>query len=255
MSKSGGFADAPPEPTAMSAMFLSLEDRLSDSPLVERIWTARSERAGQMLSIAEGNCELAITRLRGQTFLTVRGPETRATTADCPADGDWVGIRFKPGAFLPRFLPATVRDRRDVTLPGATMHSFWLESSAWEYPTFENAETFVARLVKRGLIVRDQSVDALVRGEPELLSRRSAQRHFARATGIPHATYRTIKRARYATNLLRQGLPILEVVHLAGYFDQPHLTRSLKHLIGQTPAEIAQAKKQLSYLYKTAALP
>ncbi len=212
-------------------------------------------RAGQFLSIAEGNCEIAITRLRGQTFLTVRGPETKATTADCPADGDWVGIRFKPGAFLPQFLPAAVRDRRDVTLPEATMRSFWLNGSAWEYPTFENAETFIARLVKKEIVARDRSVNALVSGEPEVLSRRSAQRHFARATGISYATFRKIKRARYATNLLRQGVPILEVVHLAGYFDQPHLTRSLKYLIGQTPAEIAAAKKQLAYLYKTAPLP
>ena len=235
----------------MSTTFLSIEDRLSDSPVVERIWTAQNTRAGRFLSIAEGNCELVVTRLQGRAFLTVRGPETKATTADCPPDGDWVGIRFKPGAFLPQFLPATVCDRQDVTLPQATTRSFWLNGSAWEYPTFENADTFVARLVKKGIIARDSSVNALVRGEPEVLSRRSAQRHFARATGISFATFRKIKRARYATNMLRHGVPILEVVHLAGYFDQPHLTRSLKYLIGQTPAEIAAGTQQLSYLYKT----
>jgi hypothetical protein len=236
-------------------MFLAFEDRPSDSPFVERVWIAHSERAGQMHSIAEGNCELAVTRLRGQTFLTIRGPETKVTTADCPAEGDWLGIRFTPGTFLPHFLPARIRDRRDVTLPGASTRSFWLGGSVWEYPTFENADTFVARLISKGIIARDRSVDALLRGEPEVLSRRSVQRHFTHATGITYATYRKIQRARYATHLLRQGLPILEVVHLSGYFDQPHLTRSLRHLIGQTPAEIARAATQLSYLYKTAPLP
>jgi hypothetical protein len=44
-------------------------------------------------------------------------------------------------------------------------------------------------------------------------------------------------------------------VYLAGYFDQPHLTRSLKYLIGQTPAEIARVTRQLSFLYKTAPPP
>jgi hypothetical protein len=227
------------------------EDRLSDSPLVERVWTARSERAGQFLSVASGNSEIVVSRLRGQTFVTVRGPETRATNAECPADGDWVGIRFKAGAFLPEFLPGTVRDRSDVNLPEATKHSFWLTGSAWEYPTFENADTFVARLVKKGLLVRDRLVDAVLRGEPEAVSHRSAQRHFARATGLTQATYRKIVRARFATNLLLEGAPIVDVVHLAGYFDQPHLTRSLKLLIGQTPAAIARGKRQLSYLYKT----
>jgi len=224
---------------------------MSDSPLVERVWAAQSERAGEFHSIAEGNCELVVTRLRGQTFLTLRGPETKATLADCPADADWVGIRFRPGAFFSQFPPAAIRDRRDVTLPGATARSFWLAGSAWDYPTFENTDTFVARLVKKGIVACDRSVDALVRGEPDALSRRSAQRHFVRATGITHATFRKIKRARYAASLLQQGLPILEVVHLAGYFDQPHLTRSLKFLIGQTPGQIAQGERQLAYLYKT----
>jgi len=80
---------------------------------------------------------------------------------------------------------------------------------------------------------------------------RSAQRHFFRATGTTHAAFRQIERARYATNLLKEGVSILDAVHLAGYFDQAHLTRSLKYLIGQTPAKIIQGDKQLSFLYKT----
>jgi hypothetical protein len=35
---------------------------------------------------------MAVTRHRGKTFLTLRGPETKATTADCPAEGEWLGI-------------------------------------------------------------------------------------------------------------------------------------------------------------------
>jgi hypothetical protein len=227
------------------------QDRLSDSPFVERVWTAQSVRAGQFLSVASGNSEIVVSRLRGQTFITVRGPETKATNAECPAEGDWLGIRFKAGAFLPAFLPGTVRDRNDVNLPEATQRSFWLTGSAWEYPTFENADTFVARLVKKGVLVRDRLVDAVLRGEPQASSQRAAQRHFARATGLTQATYRKIERARFATNLLLDGVPIVDVVHLAGYFDQPHLTRSLKLLMGQTPVEIARGKTQLSYLYKT----
>ncbi len=33
-------------------------------------------------------------------------------------------------------------------------------------------------------------------------------------------------------------MSILDTVERAGYFDQPHLTRSLKRFIGQTPAQI-----------------
>jgi AraC-like DNA-binding protein len=239
------------------AMFFVFDDRLSDSPCVERVWTARNDRADEFLSIAAANCELVVSRFRGQTFLTIRGPETHMTTIDCPAEGDWLGIRFKPGTYLPKFLPATLRDRNDVTLPEVSGRSFWLDGSAWEYPTFENADTFVARLFRKGIIVRDRIAEAVVRGEldTDTLSLRSAQRHFLRATGLTYSVFRQIERARYATNLLRGGVSIADVVHLAGYFDQPHLTRSLRHLIGQTPTQIARMTRQLSYLYKTAPPP
>jgi len=232
-------------------MFLVFDDRPSDSPFIERIWTAYSQRADEFLSVAAGHWEMVVTRCRGQAFLTVRGPETRATIVDCPSDGEWVGIRFKLGTFLPQLTPGALRDRRDVTLPGAAGRSFWLNGSAWEYPTYENADSFAARMIRKGAIGRDPAVDAMLRREPENLSLRSSQRHFARATGITHATFRTIERARYATDLLREGVPTLDVVHTAGYFDQAHLTRALKHLIGQTPAEIAKRTRQLSFLYKT----
>jgi AraC-like DNA-binding protein len=233
-------------------MFLVIEDRLSELPCVERVWRAHNERAGEFLSVGAAGCELVVSRYRDQTFLTVRGPETRMTATDCPAEGEWVGIRFKLGTFLPQFPPTLLSDRRDVTLPDASTRSFWLNGSAWEYPTFENADTFVARLLKNGVAVRDRTVEGIVCGELGAGSLRSAQRHFLRATGITHAAFRTIERARYATNLLREGASIADVVHLAGYFDQPHLTRSLKYLIGQTPTEIARGTRQLSFLYKTA---
>lgn len=75
-----------------------------------------------------------------------------------------------------------------------------------------------------------------------------------RTTGLTHGAARRIERARYATTLLQQGVPILDAVHEAGYFDQPHLTRSLKRFIGQTPAQIMGKAAQLSFLYKTAPL-
>jgi methylphosphotriester-DNA--protein-cysteine methyltransferase len=80
---------------------------------------------------------------------------------------------------------------------------------------------------------------------------RTAQRHFLRSAGVTHAKFRQIERARYAANLLRGGVSIFDVVVGAGYFDQAHLTRSLKHYIGETPGSIIQGQKQLSFLYNT----
>jgi methylphosphotriester-DNA--protein-cysteine methyltransferase len=58
---------------------------------------------------------------------------------------------------------------------------------------------------------------------------RTGQRHFLQATGITPSTIRQIERARHATNLLKQGVSILDTVHEGGYFDQAHLTPSLKY--------------------------
>ena len=129
-------------------------------------------------------------------------------------------------------------DRRDVTLPLATSTSFWLSGSAWQFPTYENVETFVEGLVRDGLLARDPVVDAVLQQQLKDLSLRSVQRRFRRATGLTQCAVHQIERAREAVALLEQGIAILDIVDLAGYADQSHMTRSLKHLIGQTPAQI-----------------
>jgi AraC-like DNA-binding protein len=142
-----------------------------------------------------------------------------------------------------------------VTLPPATGRSFWLNGSALQYPDFDNAETFVTRLANSGILARDPIVYDTLLHRPRNLSMRSAQRHFLRSTGVTFTTFRQIERARYATNLLREGISILDVVSRLDYFDQAHLTRSLRRFIGQTPTQIAQHQKQLSFLYKTNSSP
>ena len=232
-------------------MFLVFDDRPSDSPFVERVWHCRSNSGGRFLSVASSHWEMVVTRLRGETILTVRGPETKVTTLDCPPEGEWIGIRFKFGTFMPRLPVMRLIDGRDVNLPQATARSFWLNGSVWDYPDFENAETFVSRLVRSDLITSDSAVEDVLRGETPAQSQRSIQRHFLCATGMTQTTYRQIQRARYATKLLKADVPIADVVYEAGYFDQPHLNRSLKRLIGQTPGSVASQHQQLSFLYNT----
>jgi hypothetical protein len=232
-------------------LFLEFEDRASDSPFVERVWRSHSERAGTFQSIAECRWEMVVSRHQGATSLIVRGPETIATPADCPGDGQWFAIRFKVGTFMPQFRPGRLRDRNDAILPGASSGSFWLNGSAWKYPNFENADTFVNRLVREGLISIDYSIHDALRGARQTLAARTAQRRFLQVTGLTHAAIRQIDRARRATNLLREGVPLLDVVDRAGYYDQAHLCRSLKRLIGQTPSQIVRQERQLSFLYNT----
>ena len=232
-------------------MFLVFDDRPSDSPFIERVWRCHSERAGQFHSIASPHWEMAVSRVKGKTFLTIRGPETKATLADCPADGEWFGIRFKLGTFMPSLPVSALIDRNDKDMPDMAGHGFWLDGAEWEYPGFETAEGFVSRLVKSGLIIRNHAITEGLAGDEQALSLRSAQRHFRQATGMTHSTFRQIERARRAVQLLKDGHSILDTVHEAGFFDQPHMTRALKRLVGQTPAGVLRQDEQLSFLYKT----
>ena len=219
-------------------MDLSAEERASDSPLVDSIWHNRSEEAGSFISMANNQWQLVVARRKGQVRITVHGPESKTSRAEATDDTEYMGILFKLGAFMPH-LPAKSLLDTDQDLPEASRRSFWLNSSAWEIPNFENADTFVNRLVRNGMLVREPIVEASLQGlVTDDLSVRTAQRRFLHATGMTLTTTRQIERARLATFLLKQGVSILDTVYEAGYFDQPHLTRSLKHFIGQTPAQL-----------------
>jgi|SRR5579863_8076395 len=234
-------------------MIIFDEDRPSDSPFVERVWRCHSEGAHPFLSIAASNCELVVSNFQGKISVTVRGPETRATPmGDCPDGGEWLGIILKLGAYLPSLPPETLVNG-EINLPILSRNSFWLSGCAWQFPDYNNAETFVDWLVRKDLLSRDPLVDAALQGYVKNCEPRTVQRHFLQATGLVQSAARQIERARYATFLLQQGVSILDTVEQAGYFDQPHLTRSLKHFIGQTPAQVLQKSRpeQMSFLYKT----
>ena len=238
-------------------MLFNFEERLSDSPFVERIWRAQSERTGDFLSVAASQWEMVVSKYQGETTVTVRGPETKATSLHVTLVGsEFFGIIFKYGTFMPHFPVSDLVDG-DLDLPDASSKSFWLSGSAWQFPNYDNADTFVERLVREDLLLCDPIIEPVLRGEPQALSPRSIQRRFVQATGLTQGSIRKIERARRATILLRQGVSILDTVELAGYSDQAHLTRALKYLIGKTPTQIINKSEpeQMSLLFKTESSP
>lgn len=217
------------------------DERPPESSFVDVIW--RTQHAGggtSFTSLAESRWGMVITRQKGRTTVTVRGPETKAMPAPVPEEAEFFGINFKLGTFMPQ-LPASDLVDGEINLPDASSKSFWLHGSAWEMPTFENADTFIQRLIHDGLLMRDPVVDAVLQGESPALTVRSIRRRFLQATGLPYKVIQQIERAKQASALLQQGVPILDTVFELGYFDQPHLTKSLKYFIGQTPAQILRS--------------
>lgn len=201
--------------------------------------------------MAESGIELVVTRLLGLTVVTLRGPVTHATAIECPAHGEWLAIRFRLGTYFPRLPTSELLDHRDLHLPLHGRDRFWFAGLSWEIPAFDNAESFVERLARAGIVTRSHAAEAVEDGDVDWMSRRSVQRHFARATGLTFSGFQRIERARTAARLLMDGRSILDATFEAGYFDQAHLTKSVKQLVGMTPAQLIRERPQLSFSYKT----
>lgn len=233
-------------------MKIQIEERLSDAPFVERIWRGQTDEPGEFTSIAISHWSLVIWHENGAINIALRGPETVATIAPVPADSLSFGVVFKLGVGMPH-LPVNQLVNNEINLPRATSTTFWLQSTAWQFPNYDNLDVFVNRLMRHNILVYEPVVKAILTGQYRDASVRTAQRRFLQATGITHNAVYQIERARHAALLLKSGVSILDTIDQARYYDQSHLTRSLKRYIGQTPAQLQDKKlaQPLSFLYKT----
>lgn len=233
-------------------MGLAVESRSSDSPYIQRVWRSSSDDVARMTSIATAHWDLVFWEHRGQVNVAVQGPESRATPAPVPDEATFFGISFSLGTSMPH-LPVHRLVDRSAEIPDATRGSFWLKGSAWRIPDYDNAEAFVRRMVREGVLDCDPIVAAVLRGAAPDLSPRTVQRRFVAATGLTRGAIRQIDRVRQAAVLIQEGVPAHDVVHRLGYFDQPHLARSLTRYIGRTATQLGDRDpaEPLSLLYKT----
>ena len=165
----------------------TFERRSSRSPLIEQTWQTRSEPGESFISVAVSHWEIVVTRQRRTARLTVRGPE-------------FFGIQFSLGTFMPGLPPGQLVDG-SLTLPRATRTSFWLDGAGWELPGPDNADVFVDRLVRAGLLVHDPVVPAALAGDVEGLSTRSVERRVSRATGLTRGAIAQTWRVRPGTRI------------------------------------------------------
>ncbi len=223
----------------MSTFF---EGRESDSPYIEAVWRGQAGSDYAPVCPASGRWNLLFLRQDGKVKVSVEGPLTKATPVTQAEGTEWFGVTFLPGTFLPSVPARNLLDVRAV-LPLAAQTSFELAGSCWQFPDYENVETFVERLVREDLLVSDPVVKAVLAGQAPEMSLRTVRRRFLVATGLTYKALSQIDRAKQATDLLEQGVSLLDTAYQAGYADQSHMTRSLKHFIGYTPVQIVRSKK------------
>lgn len=218
-------------------MTIISEDRLSDSPFVEMVTRGWTVTEGSSIRPAEIHWHMVFVKHLGGVLSLIVGPHTTAGTASWGKGAEILWIKFKLGIFMPH-LPTREYLDGEQALPEAPGRRFWLKGAVRQFPDYENVEAFINRLVREDDLVRDPVVSAALQDETPDLSSRTVRHRFLRATGQTQKHIRQYERAQRAAALLRQGVPILDTVFEAGYFDQPHMTRALKQFIGYTPAQI-----------------
>lgn len=220
-------------------MSFTYQERLSDSPFVETIWQTQSESAGQYMVAADGSWDILVIKQGGDTQISAVGAASQAAPLFYEPGIQFLGIRFKIGTYIPQMPGNHMLDSMSM-FPRATQNSFWFHDAMLRLPDFDNVETFISHLTRNGLLKNDDLVEAALQGDMPYASLRSVQRHFLKTTGLSLSYIQYIERARQAADLLQQGVSILDTVHTLGYTDQAHLTKALKRLIGQTPAQISR---------------
>ncbi len=218
------------------------EERASNSPYIETITRGRTASGGSTIRPAESHWYMVLVRYHSNVQLLVVGPWASAGVISYAEGAEILWIKLKLGTFMPH-LPLRGFLNGETTLPTAASQSFWLDGSARQFPDYENADTFVDRLVRDDVLALDPVVDAVLQGHPQEIPSRTVRHRFLRATGLSATHIRQIQRAHHAQALLQQGVSILDTIDEADYFDQPHLTKSLKQFIGYTPAQIIGLRK------------
>ena len=227
-------------------------DTDADAGIVDRVWRTRSGAADTMTSTARTCSHLIITRTQGRVLASLRGPETRATTAPVPPDAEFLGIRLTLGAVLRPHPAASIVDGY-VPFPATDSGRVVIGGEDWEAPTYDNVEQFVRCLRHAGLLVPSPLQSEQPDGHR---STRTLQRQHRAIIGLSRTAVTQIDRASAAATMLRDGLDWCAVVEALGYFDQAHLAHALRRYVGRTARGLrASGDATMSFLYKTGLRP
>src|SRR5579859_5044770 len=141
----------------MNSLF---EGRGSDSPYIEAVWRGQAGSAYAPICPASSHWHLLFLRQNGKVKVSVVGPSTRATPVTQAEGTEWFGVTFPLGTFLPFVAVRNLLDEQAI-LPLSAKTSFGLAGSSFQFPDYENVETFVNRLVRENMLVSDPIVRAV----------------------------------------------------------------------------------------------
>lgn len=208
------------------------------SSVVASVTHTTFDADGSTLMQPDGCWDFAILKSADRTIVLRTGLTTNAVTHHFSAGDEILAISFKPSSYMP-LMPGERMRNEGVLLPAIGKDRFWLGTDVVEIPSIETVDGFVDKLLRNSIVEDNAVVASVVSGHPLAMSERTMQRHFLKTTGLTYKAFTQIERARKAMALLQQGRPAADIAFALGYADQPHMIRSLKTIMGQTPGRIA----------------
>lgn len=166
------------------------------------------------------------------------GPAAHPQRFEMQAGQRYWGVELKAHVFL-RTLPKSSFQLAQV-LP-STSETFRLGERDHSIPNEHQLGATVEDLVAIGVLATEPTVALALSGIAQQ-GGRTLRRQVLEVTGLNRQQIAGMTRARMAFKLLSEGIGIGEVVEIAGYSDQAHLTRSLRALAGRTPREILSGR-------------
>jgi hypothetical protein len=205
------------------------------------------------------------------------GPASRTVLVDLPAHGVVVGARFRPG-MTPVGFGVPARELLDTEAP---LDAVWKPRLASELgqrlcdagsiagklgalqtfllervPAQRPVDAFVESAVRAIAASPGRAVRDLVPLVPGALGERQVLRRFRETVGYGPKTLQRVLRLQRLLVLSGEGESHLGSLALAaGYADQPHMTREVRELAGETPLALLRrewAPAAMSDFFKTA---
>lgn len=213
------------------------EQSFSALPAIRSVWRAVVDEPARYVDPANEYWGLAFTRRPDETLRAeLIGPSLQPRDVESLRGDAYWGVEF-PAHVVVSGAPKVSIMGAALDLPVEGDH-FVLLGRRYRVPGFEELEPFVAGLLDSGAITSHEDVRRALTGDVTGYSVRSWQRHIRWVTGLSRKQLQQLERARHAYFLLQNGCSPAATAVEAGYADQAHLTRSLRLLGSETPAQI-----------------
>jgi AraC-like DNA-binding protein len=216
--------------------------RTSSHPWIDTVWQTLCLTDGVYRATPDGSWDLILSVApdgRSTVFLT--GQATEPVDAPYLAGECSVVISFAAHVYLTR--DKEVRTGPALRFLPVCNSGFVLDGVQLPLPAFSNAEQLTDKMVEANLLQSDDLVAKAFTAKPKAASKRSVQQHFKKVTGITQKDFELIRRAQEAVRRLKAGEKPAAVAAELGYSDQPHMTKSIKKIMGHLPSNLDAVHK------------